>query len=372
MSKSKASNEQKVDLFLAALDPYIQTNIVSGYEQKVNGKDFISWGDNNCYSQFLWDNYNGCATLQSIINGTADYVSGDDVRCNVVGFTDVVNKKGETINDLVQRIAADYLIFGAFAIQVIRNLGGGIAELYWIDINKLRSDEKNEVFYYSDDWSKSYGRVKYITYPKFGVNDTNPTSIFYFKGHKTRSVYGTPIWNAAIKNVMIERAITDFHFNEINNNFLSSKLISFNNGVPDDNLKVEIERNLNEKFSGSGNAGRMMISFADSRDNAPEVINLASDDFDKRYESLEKRNGAQIFVAFRATPVLFGLVTESNGFSTNEYRDSYKIFNRCMVRPIQKNIVDAFDKIFNVDGSITIEPFKIDFEEEDNNNTNVQ
>lgn len=366
------SENKKVDLFLAALDPYIQTNIVSNAEQKVNGKDFIAWGDNNGYSQFLWDCYNECTTLQSIINGTADYIAGDEVICNVLGFENTVNKKGETINDIVQRIASDYMIFGAFAIQVIRNLGGKIAEIYWVDINKLRSDEKNEVFFYSDDWGKSYGRVKYITYPKFNPNDENPTSIFYFKGYKTRSTYGTPVWNAAVKNVMIERAITDFHFNEINNNFLGSKMISFNNGTPDDNLRAEIERNLNEKFSGSGNAGRFMISFSESRENAPEVLNLGTDDFDRRYETLEKRNGSQIFVAFRATPVLFGLVTESNGFSTNEYRDSYKIFNRCMIQPIQKNIVDVFDKIFGVKSSITITPFKIDFEEDDNNNKNVQ
>lgn len=372
MSKSNINTDKKIDLFLAALDPYIQTNTVNPIEQKVNGKDFVSWGDNNGYSQFLWDNYNDCATLQSIINGTADFVSGEDVICNVMGFEKTINKNGETINDIVQRIAADYLIFGAFALQVIRNLGGGISEIYWVDINKLRSDEKNEVFFYSDDWSKSYGRVKYLVYPKFKPNDSNPSSIFYFKGHKTRTVYGTPIYNAAIKNIMIDKAITDFHLNEINNNFLSSKLISFNNGVPDDNLKVEIERNLNEKFSGSGNAGRMMISFAESKENAPEVINLSSDDFDSRYESLEKRNNQQIFVAFRCTPTLFGLVTESNGFSTNEYRDSYKIFNRCVVRPIQKNIVDAFDKIFGFESSITIEPFKIDFEDDNNNNTNVE
>jgi hypothetical protein len=46
------------------------------------------------------------------------------------------------------------MIFGGFAIQVIRNMAGGIAELYYIDFMKLRSDEKNEVFYYADDWSK--------------------------------------------------------------------------------------------------------------------------------------------------------------------------------------------------------------------------
>lgn len=152
---------------------------------------------------------------------------------------------------------------------------------------------------------------------------------------------------------------------------MGSKMISFNNGTPDDEMKTEIERNLNEKFSGSGNAGRFLISFSESKDNAPEVLSLASDDFDKRYIELEKRNTQQLFIAFRATPVLFGLVTESNGFSTQEYSDSYKLFNKTVVKPIQDAIVDVFDKINGVKGSITIVPFSIDFND-NNDNKNVE
>lgn len=356
-------SENKIDLFLAAINPFVKTNTVENVEKKVNGKDFICWGDNNGYPNFLWDLYCNCATLQTIINGTSDYVVGDDIVCNVQGFERVVNKKGETIKDIIQKVAMDYVIFGSFALQIIRNIAGGIGEIYWVDINKLRSDEKNTVFFYSDDWSKSMGRVKYLVYPKFNVNDSNPTSIFYFKGNKTRSTYGMPLWNAAIKNAQIEISITDFHFNEIENGFVSSKLISFNNGQPDDNLKAEIEKNLTEKFTGTGNAGRMMISFSDSKENAPEVLSLSSDDFADRYDSLEKRNKQQIYCAFRATPVLFGLVTEANGFATNEYRDSYKLFNKTVVYPIQADIIDAFDKIFGMKNSVTITPFTVVFDE---------
>ena len=363
------NKDKKLDLFLAALNPYIQSNSIDNTEKKVNGKDFISWGEDNRYSQFLWNCYNDCPTLQSVINATTDYVCGDDITCNLPQFEETVNNQGETIRDIVQKIVMDYVIFGAFAVQVIRNMLGQVAEIYWVDINKLRSDEKNEVFFYSDDWGKSYGRVKYNVYPKFGPNDSNPTSIFYYKGNKTRSVYGVPMWNASVKNVMIDIAITDFHQNEINNNFMGSKVISFNNGTPDDNLKAEIERNLNEKFSGAGNAGRILISFAESRDNAPEIYDLGTDNFDTRYETLEKRNKEQIFVAFRCTPTLCGMIAENNGFSTNEYRDSYKLFNKTVIKPIQVSVIDAFDKILGVKDSITIAPFTIEFD--DNNDKNA-
>lgn len=353
-------NKNKIDLFLAAIDPYIKSNIVSGEEKKISGKDFVVWGDNNSYPKFLWDNYLNCVTLQSIINGTIDYVIGDDIISNVEKFNQQINKKGETLTDIIKKIATDYIVFGSFAIQIIRNMLGEVNEIYWVDINKLRSDEKNEVFFYSDDWNKSYGRVKYITYPKFNVNDVNPSSIFYYKGHTTRTTYGIPMWGAAIKNVQIDMAITDFHLNEVNNNFMGSKMISFNNGTPDDDLKNEIERNLNNKFSGTGNAGRFLISFSESKENAPEVLNLSSDDFDKRYIELESRNTKQIFVAFRAQPILFGLLKENNGFSQDEFLQAFALYNRTIVKPIQKAIIDSFDKIFGIKNSITIKPFSIE------------
>lgn len=367
----KKTTTKKVDVFLAALNPYVESNTVSAEEKKITGKDFIVWGDNNAYPQFLWNNYLECATLQTIINGTVDYIAGDGAFCNVLKFNEVVNKNDETIFDIIKKIATDYLVYGSFAIQVIRNMIGEVNEIYWIDINKLRSDEKNEVFFYSDDWGKSYGRVKYITYPKFKAGEKYASSIFYYKNHTSRTVYGQPLWVASIKNAQIDREITNFHLNEVNNNFMSSKLISFNNGQPDDELKTEIERNLNDKFTGTGNAGRLLISFSDSKENAPEVLNLAADDFDKRYLDLESRNTEQLFIAFRATPLLFGMVSKTNGFATQEYRDSYKLFNRTMVRPIQTAIVDCFDKIFEMKGSVTITPFSIDFDN-DNKEENVE
>lgn len=356
-------DKNKVKIQLAALDPYIQSNIVENVEKEVSGKDFIAWGADNKYPNYLFSLYSDCATLQSIINGTSDFVNGNDVICNIPNFTTTINKKGDTIADLIQRISVDNLIFGGFAIQVIKNALGNITELYWVDFSKLRSDKKNEVLFYSEDWDKSYGRVKYITYPKFATGDKNLNSIYYYKGNKTRSTYPTPVYNAAISACEMEKKINIFHLNELNNNFTSSKIINFNSGIPDDDLKNEIERNMNEKFSGAENAGRMLISFNESKENETTVTDIAQDSFADRYNALSKRMREEIFVAFRCVPALFGLMTESTGFNTQEFGESFKLYNRTMVRPMQKAIVDALNKIFGVDNAVEIKPFTL----EDNN-----
>lgn len=369
MANNKNNIElKKNNLAFAALNPYITTNTVENVEKEVSGKDFVAWGNDNRYPNYLFSLYEECTTLQSIINGTSDFSCGNDIKCNVQSFSKVVNKNDETIGDIVQRIVSDYLIFGGFSIQVIRNANGDISELYWIDFTKIRSDKKNEVFFYSDEWDKSYGRVKYIIYPKFNENDSNPTSIFYYKGNKTRGTYPVPLYNAAITSCELEKKINEFHLNEISNNFLTSKIINFNSGIPDDDLKNEIERNINEKFSGSENAGRLLISFNANKDSETTITDIPMDDFADRYEALHKRSREQIFTAFRATPNLFGLMTETTGFNEQEFFEAFKLYNRTAVKPIQKVIVDAFDKIFGVEGSITITPFNL----EDNSEQEVE
>lgn len=359
-------SEVNTKFAFAALNPFVTTNVVENIAKEISGKDFYAWGADNKYPDFLYDLYKNVATFQSIINGTADFVCGNEITLNYPMYNGKINKDGETIEDLCRKLIWDFMIFGGFAIQVIKNMNNQVSELYYIDFMKVRTDKKNEVIFFSEDWSKSYGRVKYIAYPKYKQGDSNATSIYYYKNEGSRDVYPTPVYSGAITDLVIQKKIGEFHLNEISNNFLSSKIISFNNGIPDDEMKNEIERSINEKFTGSENAGRILISFSESKENETTVTDLSTDSFADRYDALSKRTTQQIFTAFRATPNLFGLPTETTGFNAQEYAESFKLYNRTVVKPLQKKMVDAFDKIFSMTGSITIQPYSIE------NNTTEQ
>lgn len=293
----------------------------------------------------------------TLTNGTQILVAGNDVKCNAPGFEVVVNKKGETIVDIMRKITIDKMIFGGYAIQVIRDMIGRVAEIYHIDFMNIRSSEKNDILYYATDWTA--WSVKAIKYPKFGVGDENPASIFYNKGYITRGVYPIPVYGAAILSCETEKNINEFHLNNINNGFMGNLIINFNNGEPTDEIREEIERNINEKFSGYQNAGRILISYNADEANKTTIERLDSDDFDEKYQSLSERTREQIFCAFRANPNLFGINSDSTGFNEQEFESSFKLYNRTMIRPIQKEICDSFDKIFGMQNSITISPFSL-------------
>lgn len=351
-------DNKKINVQLASLNPFIETNIVENISKKIQGKDFIIWGDNNKYPNYLNSLYKNVPTLQSAINTMVDYVNGNGITTSNSYFAEYVNKKNETLEDVLSKVIFDYVLYGGFAIQVLRNKLGIINEIYHVDFGNLRTDEKREIFYYSEDWNKSFGRVKYIKYPKFSIEDTNPSSILYFVGN-SKDTYPSPMYGSATIACEIEKAINQYSLNEINNNFLSTKIINFNNGVPDDELKIQIQRELNEKFSGYQNAGRLMVSFNDGRENETTIADMGSDNLVDRYNQLADRCKQQICIAFRTTPNLLGNPTETTGFSSQEFAEAFKLVNRTVVKPMQRDIVRAVESIIGK-GTVTIAPFTLE------------
>ena len=136
-----------------------------------------------------------------------------------------------------------------------------------------------------------------------------------------------------------------------------------------DEEKKEILEDFEEKFGGATNGGRIMASWNHNKESAAEVVQFKMEDFGERYKALSEHSRTQIFTSFRAIPLLFGLISEANtGFSTEEFEQSFKLYNRTQIQPIQRLICDAYDKIYGQKGVLTIKPFSMVGDSEDNVN----
>lgn len=350
-------------LSFVAVDPYLETNIVRPTENDVRGKDFISWGEKNDYPFYLDSLYNNVPTLKSIIDGMTDYICGNGVTSKDTVFNDRVNEKGMQLEELVNLVANDYVRYGGFAINVVKNRAGGIAGLYYLDFSKCRTDKEHSIVYYTDDWTKSYGRIKYCQYPNFMTDEGKQaaSSIYYFSS-STKSVYPAPIYSAAVVSCEVEKKINEFGINLLSNGLNSNFIINMNNGVPADELQEEIENNIYEKFTGTENAGRPIIAWNNDKDHAATVERIDSDGWADKYTNLQKTSREQIYNAFRANPILFGLDQHNTGFNSQEYAEAFKLFNHTVIKPIQNKIKTVFDKIFDTDEFLTIAPYEINFE----------
>lgn len=346
--------ENKKPMFFASLNPYLERNIILPTESNIKGQNFVEFGDRNQYPNYIWNLYSSVSTLQSIINGTVDYVLGDGITSKIPTLSDRDAKK------LVNDIAQDLLIYGGCYLQVRRNLLGEVAKVDTIDFRNMRTDKKNELFYYSDDFSngKSYGRCKMHIYPAF--NDEN-VSIYYSKNNKHQT-YPIPIWGSAVLAAEIENNINQYHLNNLENGFAPTSVVSFNNGVPTDEIREEIEKAFDEKYTGYENGGRVLINFADDKDHSVDIKTIDVPEYGERYKALAERSQQQLFIAFRASKNLFGSCFDGIGFNSQEYADCFKLYNKTVVQPLQKKIIDMISEIYGVEDAIEIKPFTINFD----------
>lgn len=352
-------NRKQTDVKFLAVDQFVTSNIVEPTEIYIKDRGFVGWGELNNYPDYIEDLYQNVATLQSIINGTKDYVCGEGVECNVINFSEKINRNGDTFEDLIEWIAMDLVKYNGFALNIVKNKLGTPAEIYYLDFKRVRSNKEGTKYFYSTDWGKSYGRVKYIEYDSYLSENAGPNTIFYVKNDKNKT-YPTPMYSAAVTACETEKKMNEYHLNNISNSFSSNYIINFNNGKPSDEIQEEIEMEVYDKFCGVENSGRPMLSFNSNKDAETTVTKIDADSFIDKYNTLAEHSQQEIFTSFRATPNLFGIPTKTTGFNMQEYNEAYKLYNKTVIQPLQKRIVKAFDKIFGMKKSIKIIPFSME------------
>ena len=371
---NSTDNNTRSNVAFAALDPYLERNIVSPKETVVRGKDFVEWGDGNAYPDYLLDLTKTVPTLRSIICGTVDFIAGDDVTINALNPAWPVgqmNARGDMIAEQVEDIARDYMTYGGYALQIIRDITGRVAEVYYLDMRFLRTNKECDVFWYSEKWGEKGIKKNAVIYPAFRYDiaekwatltdeerNRNASSVLFVKTTHSQ-VYPMPIYAASVKACEIERLVDEYHLNSIENGFAPSMIINFNNGEPSDQMKGEIEQEVTEKFTGPSNAGRFMLSWNKNKESATTFEVPQVTDFGEKYKALAENSREKIFTAFRAYPNIFGLST-ATGFSIEEFDSAFKLYNRTAVRPVQRMIADTYDKIYGEKGVLNIKPFSLD------------
>lgn len=323
---------------------------------------WLTWGLDNKYPNYLFYLYEHSSIFSSIASTMKDYVLGDEV----INHTTLsnINRKGETFNDLLEKITLDYIIFGGYAFQVIRNHNGDIAELNYIDFRTVRTNEDEDKIYVNNGWKKDIAKrgIQTKVYERFMKGTRQPNSVYYYKGHNTREVYPVPMYVAAITSLEVSTQISTYHLNNILNNFTPSAIVNFNNGdnLPDD-VKDEIEEGIKDKFTGTSNAGKIMLSFNPDTEHATTIERLQDDGLDNKYQNLAKSTKADIYSAFRINEVLVGL-NKDTGFSKTEFSEAFTLYNRTVIKPMQQDLIDSLETVFGTQ-CIEIKPFTIDWGE---------
>lgn len=336
------------------------------FEEK-KGRNYVEFGDRNDYSNYLISLYGESPKHGAIIKGKVNYIFGK-------GFDNVekkANSKGETYNQILKRSILDDELHGGFYLQVLWNALGNIAEVYHIEFQKVRASKDLRRFYIKDDWSLSDFKEKAREYPAFNMNDNTGVQILFVKQYNPKSdVYPLPSYFQGLNYIESDIQVSRHILGNAKHNFVATKLINFNNGLPQDEEQEEVERDLKNKFANH-DGDRVVISFNPSRENAVDIVNLGETSLTKEdFTNVNNLIQQEIFSCHQVTsPMLFGIKTEGQLGGRSEIRDAYQIFQNTYVNERQQEHEQTFTKIMNLAGIegefkiVPVEPLSFEFSE---------
>jgi hypothetical protein len=338
---------------------------------EVRGKNWIDYGTEewaNLFPQFLIDLYYNSSTQAAIINATAEMIAGEEIVIEddderdleaIVKLKKFFNSanSNESLDEVIKKIAFDFKLQGAFALNIVWTQDRTqIAEIYHIGVDKIRAEKPNELgrvegYYVSSDWSNIRMNKPYRV-PAFNTNDRTSANQILYTGlySPNMNAYFTPDYVAANNWALVDQRVAEFHLNNISNGFSGSFLISFANGVPTQEERLQIEQSLTAKFTGQDNAGKFILTFSDDKTRTPEITAISPSDLDKQYLALQELLVQNILTGHRVTsPILMGIKSDTGlGNNADELNSAANFYLNTVVKPFQEHIIKILRKIFTV------------------------
>jgi hypothetical protein len=344
----KKSEFKKIDFARASMP------VFSEVIQRV---PWVFYGLNNLLPQYFIELYDNCAIHKSVITSKVNQIMGDGLVSlnNPMATVNLINDN-ETVSEVMKKATLDFMLFGGFALNCIWSKDRkSIAEIYHVDFSRIRSGKLNpetdkiDCYYYSPDWTnvKKYPPEEIKA---FSQKENDPSQLFYFKMYMpSMTYYPVPDWSAGQRAIEINVESLNFHMNNLRKGMSPSLWINYTNGVPGENEQRELVRALESQYSGTDNAGQAIISFNESKEQSPEIIQIPRNDSDGYYQTLNDDITRTILSAHRVSSAeLFGIATAGKLGGGDEITQHSEYFRKMVIQPYQNEILPVFNKLVSL------------------------
>jgi len=346
---------EKGKIHIVNMSSYTRPEIVEQYN-----RDWVEYGEDNNYFDYLIDRYNGSATNNAAINGIAEMIYGkglEAVEEDVKG-KDYKEMKELFTKSCMKKVCYDYKMMGQAAIQIIYSKDRKkIVQVEHMPVETLRAEKANNKgeikgYYYAKDWSEVTYKTQPKRIPAFGTSSSG-LEILYIKPYRAGFYYYSPVdYQGGLQYAELEEEIANYHINNIQNGLAPSMLINFNNGVPTEDQRSLIEQNIQEKFSGSSNAGRFILAFNDSKELSASIEPVILSDAHEQYKFLSDESMRKVMVSHRiVSPMLVGIKDKTGlGNNAEELQTASLLMDNTVIRPMQVTILDELEKVLMYNG----------------------
>lgn len=316
-------------------------------------EDWVSYGEDNGYYDWVIERYTNSPTNNAVINNVVKLIYGKGLKA-----TDSASKPNEYAQmvtlfkkDCLRQLIMDLKMLGQCAIQVIYNQDRSrIIEAYHVPIQLLRPEKCNEdgditAYYFSNDWSDP---KKYVPerIEAFGHGNSD-TQIYCIKPYSPNLKYfAYPDYLGGLQYAVLEEEIANYLVNEAQNSFSGTKILNFNNGIPSEEERDAISRDVIRKLTGT-QGQKLIIAFNHDEANKTTIDDVSLNDAPSHYEYLSDEAMRKILLSHHVvSPLILGIAT-SNGFSSNadELKNSFVLYENMTLKPYREMIIDALENI---------------------------
>lgn len=362
------SNELMVLSFQEAKQPEYK-------EKKGEGGGYIEFGYRNDYPNYLVELYNKSAKHNAIVKGKVNYITGNGFKPEspdpiAEQFIEQPNQY-ESLGEILRKISTDIELFGGAYIEVIWSISGdNIAEIYHVDYTKIRTNDDNTQFWYSDNWHDR--KYKREVYNAFNTQLRTGKQILYLKEYRPDlKAYALPGYFGALNYIESDIEVSKHILGNAQTGFSASKLITLPNGEPTDEEKRQVERKFTDRFTGS-DGKKFILSFTPDASRKPIIEDLGASDITKEdFSNVDKIIQQNLYAGHQITaPDLFGISTPGQLGTRQQMRDSYEIFKNTYVNDKQIFIEQIFNVLAKLRGAtseikiIPVEPISYEFSEQ--------
>ena len=322
-------------------------------------KDWVAYGTDNNYYQYLIELFTNSATNNAIIGGVSSmiYGKGLDALDSSTKTEEYAAMRSIFSNDCLRKVSLDLKLLGEASFQVTYK-DKRVYKAEHFPRQTLRAEKCNEegkiaAYYYFPDWSNIKPADKPKRIATFGFGNGTEPEIKIAKRYVSGYDYYCPVdYQGGLAYAELESEVSDYLINDVQNGFSGTKVVNFNNGVPDQEQQLSIKSDVMRKLTGS-RGEKVIIAFNNNAESKTTIDDVPLNDAPAHYEYLSTECSNKLMVAHRITsPLLLGIRTGNNGLGNNadEIKTASLLFNNVTIRPYQDLLIDAIDDILAFNG----------------------
>lgn len=280
------------------------------------------YDSDNLYPNNILLKINDSPTASGCLERYITFIEGNGLHSSLLASS-VVNRDGQTLDEIHALVARDKATFSGFALLVQYDIFCRPCAIYHYPFEQCRLEETDADgnvahIVVHPDWSGAMTRdgermrVDEKTIKRIDVFNPDPAVVaeqmrnaggitsylgqIYYHSDAGHLVYPIPKYDSAITDISTDTGISNVMNRNVRSNFFAAGIVSYYSNVKEG--EVDIIRERLESLQGDMNVGTMIALPVQAAEEKPEFTEFKGHNFDKDFTATTATTAERIYSAF--------------------------------------------------------------------------